>query len=293
MEFNMNFQQVVSVGNMRKSDANAIANHTTSAQLMHRAAKGIYNAVKFTGKVAIVCGKGNNGGDGYALACILCQNGITPTIFRISDSFSKDGLYYYKTAISLGAAEESISAAGSFNGYDIVVDCLLGTGFSGEIKGGLLSAIEQINSSNAYIISADINSGINGDTGVADIAVNSDLTVSIGSFKTGLFLNDAPYYIESAVNADIGIELLEEEYKLIDYSLLHMFEGYNSCVMTTEEFFSRYKYTPDNCNIAECIAKLSTDERRTIVVKTDHSAVIADLKYIYFCADYVTLNNTF
>lgn len=282
----MNFQQVVSVDNMRKSDAETIAKRTTSAELMHKAALGIFKAAKFVGKVAIVCGKGNNGGDGYALACILCQNGITPTIFRVSDGFSKDGLYYYKSALSLGAIEEPLSSAGCFTGYDIVVDCLLGTGFSGEVTGDMLNAIEQINSSTAYIISADINSGINGDTGVAAAAVNSDLTVSIGAFKTGMFLNDAPYYIGSMVNSDIGIELLKEEYKLIDYSLLHMFEGYNSCVMTTEEFFDRYGYSPDTCNIAKCLAELSAEQRKTFVVKTEHSAVIADLKYIYFCADY-------
>ena len=282
----MNLQEVVSVENMRKSDAKTIAEHTTSAKLMHRAAQGIYNSVKFTGRVAIVCGKGNNGGDGYALACILCSNGITPTIVRVSDSFSKDGLYYYQSAKSLGAVEESLESIGNFAGYDIVVDCLLGTGFSGEVTGRIKDAIEQINISNAYVISADINSGINGNTGVADIAVNSDLTVSIGAYKTGLFLNDAPYFIDAMVNADIGIELIDDEYKLIDYSLLHMFEGYNSIVMTTEEFFEKYNYDPQTCDIAQCIWDISTTSRKTVVVKTDHSAVIADLKYIYFCADY-------
>ncbi|MCH5297565.1 MAG: NAD(P)H-hydrate epimerase [Ruminococcus sp.] len=282
----MNLQEVVSVENMRKSDAKTIADHTTSAELMHRAAQGIFNAVKFTGKVAIVCGKGNNGGDGYALACILCKNGITPTIVRASDGFSKDGLYYYQSAKSLGALEESLDIIGNFSGYDIVVDCLLGTGFSGEVTGSIKDAIEQINASTAYIISADINSGINGDTGVADIAVNSDLTVSIGAYKTGLFLNDAPYYIDAMVNADIGIDLVSEEYKFIDYSLIHMFEGYNSIVMTTEEFFDKYGYNPQTCNIAQCILDISITNRKTVVVKTDHSAVIADLKYVYFCADY-------
>lgn len=282
----MNLQEVVSVENMRKSDAKTIAEKTTSAELMYRAAQGIFNAVKFTGKVAIVCGKGNNGGDGYALACILCKNGITPTIVRASDGFSKDGLYYYQSAKSLGAVEESLDSIGNFSGYDIVVDCLLGTGFSGEVTGRIKDAIEQINISNAYIISADINSGINGDTGVADIAVSSDLTVSIGAYKTGLFLNDAPYFIDAMVNADIGIELISEEYKLIDYSLLHMFEGYGSIVMTTEEFFEKYGYNPQSCDIAQCIWDISTANRKTVVVKTDHSAVIADLKYVYFCADY-------
>lgn len=232
----MEFVQVVSVENMRKSDARTIAEHTPSAELMYRAAQGIFNSAKFVGRVAIVCGKGNNGGDGYALACVLCKNGFTPTIFRASDGFSKDGLYYYKTAMSLGAEEMPMSQAAAFTGFDIVVDCLLGTGFSGELKGEMLEAVEQINMTNAYVISADINSGINGDTGVCSTAVNSDLTVSIGSFKTGLFLNDAPYYIGSVTNCDIGISLIENEYKLIDYSLLHMFEGYGSLVMTAEEF---------------------------------------------------------
>lgn len=285
----MNLQDVVSVKNMRHSDAHTIEEHATSAELMYKAAQGIYEAVRFTGKVAIVCGKGNNAGDGYALACILCKNGITPTIYRASESFSKDGLYYYKTALSLGANEEPLSLANTFIGYDIVVDCLLGTGFSGAVNGSIREAIEQINSTNAYVVSADINSGLNGDTGIADIAVNSDLTVSIGSFKTGLFLNDAPYYIDRMVNADIGIHIIKDEYKLIDYSNIHFFEGYNSRVMSIEEFYKETGFAPEECNIADCIAQMSRDERKTIVVKTEHSAVIADLKYIYFCADYVKL----
>ena len=102
-----------------------------------------------------------------------------------------------------------------------------------------------------------------------------------------MFLNDAPYYIDLKVKVDIGIHFLEEEYKLIDYSHLHLFEGYNSIVMTADEFYTKYGYNRETCNIAQCIAELSREERKTIVVKTDHSAVIADLKYIYFSADYV------
>lgn len=283
----MNFQRVVSVENMRKSDAHTISCHTSSRQLMMNAAQGIFDSVRFTGRVAIVCGKGNNGGDGYALACVLINNGITPTIFRAGSGFSEDGLYYYKAALSLGAEEQPLSLANGFTGFDIVVDCLLGTGFSGgEVKGEIRQAIEEINSTNAFVVSADINSGLNGDTGVAQIAVNSDLTVSIGSYKTGLFLNDAPYYIDSMVNADIGIHMLDEEYKLIDYSLLHMFEGYESVVMSFEEFYEKYHLDRNDCKIAEILEELSASERKTFVVKSSHSAVIADLKYIYFCSDY-------
>ena len=63
--------QVVTVQNMRESDVRTIESGVTSAELMYRAAQGIFQAVRFVGRVAIVCGSGNNGGDGYALACIL------------------------------------------------------------------------------------------------------------------------------------------------------------------------------------------------------------------------------
>ena len=88
----MNLNKVVSVANMRESDAKTIAERTTSAELMRRAAQGIFDAVSFRSRTAIVCGSGNNGGDGYALACILLEHGVTPTLFRVTDRFSKDGL---------------------------------------------------------------------------------------------------------------------------------------------------------------------------------------------------------
>ncbi len=99
----MTLPNVVTVQNMRDSDAQTIASGVTSAELMYRAALGLFQAVRFVGKIAIVCGSGNNGGDGYALACVLLENGITPTIFRVNEKFSKDGLFYYQTAMSKGA----------------------------------------------------------------------------------------------------------------------------------------------------------------------------------------------
>ena len=282
----MTLPKVVTVQNMRESDAATIAKSVTSAELMYRAALGIYNAVRFTGRVAVVCGSGNNGGNGYALACILLDNGITPTIFRVNEKFSKDGLFYYQTAMSKGAEEGNLSVPAPFSGYDIVVDCLLGTGFSGEVRGEMQNAIELINACTAYVISADINSGINGDTGEASIAVNSDLTVSIGSFKTGMFLGDAPYFIDKLKNVDIGIEILRDEYYYMDWEHLHMFEGYGAVVLSMEELRERFKYD-DECDAADRAARLSQESGKPVVVKTGHSAVIADMQFLYFSADYV------
>ena len=278
---------VVTVDNMRRSDAETIAKRVSSAELMRRAAQGIFNAVKFTGRVAIVCGSGNNGGDGYALACILLQNGITPTVFRLSDRFSPDGLYYYRSAKGLGCEEGNINLPSPFEGFDIVVDCILGTGFKGEVKDDIRYAIEAINACSAFVISADINSGINGDTGVAQIAANSDLTVSIGAYKTGMFLADAPYYIDKLVNTDIGIELIDEPYRLIDFEQLHLFEGYNSEVYTMEEFLSLTGSTPETLDAGGFVAEMTKAKRKTIVVKTEHTAVVGDLNYVYFAADYI------
>ena len=189
--------------------------------------------------------------------------------------------------MSKGAEEGNLRVPAPFTGYDIVVDCLLGTGFAGEVRGEMRDAIELINACPAYIISADINSGVNGDTGAAALAVNSDLTVSIGSFKAGMFLRDAPYYIGSMRNADIGIQLLRQEYYLMDWEQLHMFEGYNAVVISEEEFIARFSHGDEPLDIPDEAARLSNELGKTVVVKSQHAAVAADMQFLYFCADYI------
>lgn len=196
----------VTVEQMRQADAYTIANFLPSKELMYRAAIGIYNSFDWTNKkVAIVTGSGNNGGDGYALSCILSDNEIDCTIYCASNKFSEDGKYYYDIAVNKGVFVAEFNDGISFEKYDVIVDCMLGTGFCGVPRGNIKSAIEMINSSDAYVISADINSGMNGDTGEAEIAVKSDLTVSIGFYKTGMFKGRAEHLIGKLVNVDIGI----------------------------------------------------------------------------------------
>ena len=206
----MNSQITVSVEQMRKSDEYTIKHHTDSKTLMYRAAKGIYESYEWNDKkIAIVCGSGNNGGDGYTLACILADEGICADIFRVSEKFSDDGRHYHDIATQKNVKSYMFDSATDFSDYDVVVDCILGTGFTGEPRGNVADAIRKINSSDSYVISADINSGLNGDTGKAALAVKSDLTVSIGYLKNGMFKNDAPSLIGKLTNADIGIVLVE------------------------------------------------------------------------------------
>lgn len=197
---------------MRKADAYTIANYVSSQELMYRAAYGVYRAVRWENKkIAIVAGSGNNGGDGYALAEILAANGMLPEIFRTSNKLSEDGAYYYEQCIEKGLKIRVLSEETDLTPYDMIVDCILGTGFHGVPGGAAFMAIRKINEANAYVVSVDINSGLNGDTGEAELAVKSDLTVSIGYYKKGLFLNKAQEYIGDLINVDIGIVLPQGE----------------------------------------------------------------------------------
>ena len=204
----------ISVENMRLSDAQTIANLVPSLELMGRAAEGVYRAAKWHGKAAIVVGPGNNGGDGFALACIMKRQGIDCGIFTVSTRLSADSAHYAEEAKKLGVPVRPYED-GCLAGFDMAVDCLLGTGFSGGVRDNYRSAIEGINESGAEVISVDINSGMNGDTGEAEIAVRSDLTVTIGYVKNGLVTENAGRYMKRLVCTDIGIKLAYEENKIL------------------------------------------------------------------------------
>ena len=203
----------ISVENMRQSDAYTIVNFVPSLELMHRAALGVYLAVPNWENTAIVVGSGNNGGDGYALACILCERGYDCTVFRVSEKTSGDSAYYCRKSIDAGVPVRSFEP-GCLAGFSIIVDCLLGTGFQGNVRSDYRTAIEEINDSDAYVVSVDINSGMNGDTGEGELIVCSDLTVTIGYVKTGLVTQNAGRFMKKLVCADIGILLVKEEGKI-------------------------------------------------------------------------------
>lgn len=213
--------RTVSVQVMRDSDAWTIANKVPSKELMRRAGEGIFHSGEWKAPVAIVCGSGNNAGDGYVVADLLREAGIEVTIVLTSEKFSEDGRYYfdicrehdipvfyYQPSDLKEDSEENLSSEiADLQGFSTILDCLLGTGFQGEPRGVIKDAVEAINRSGAFVISADINSGLNGDTGLGTVYVKSDLTVSIGEFKTGHFRGLANTAMKQKVNVDIGIEI--------------------------------------------------------------------------------------
>ncbi len=200
-------QIVTDVATMRRSDATTIAGGTSGRELMQRAAAGVFKSYSWQGPVAIVCGSGNNAGDGYALAELLFHAGILCTVFMLSDHASEDGGYYLSRCRAISVPIIMYNQEVDFSDYTEIVDCILGTGFCGEVRGDTAAVIEKINNSGKTVISVDINSGLNGDNGQTNLCVHSDLTVSIGFLKPGLLLNSAKDVIGRLINVDIGIGL--------------------------------------------------------------------------------------
>lgn len=202
---------------MRKSDAWTIENLVDSRELMSRAGASIVEATEkaglLNGPVAIVCGKGNNAGDGFVVASILKDMGYELDVFLLyPDCFSSDGKYFFEQCVDKQVGFFFFDEGMNFEGYNTIVDCIFGTGFHGAPEDVALAAINNINKAKengAKVICADINSGINGDTGEGVAFVKSDLTVSIGSYKVGHFKGDSLNAIGAITNSDIGIVIGE------------------------------------------------------------------------------------
>ncbi len=210
--------RILSVDNMRRSDAQTIAGGIPGRELMFRAGKGIFDRVDWKPPVAIVCGSGNNAGDGFVIAKLLHGAGIACEIILLSEKTSEDGSYWLCLCRDAGVPVISWNSALSLRKYNTIADCIFGTGFRGAVQGTAREAIEAINASGAFVVSADINSGLNGDSGMAECCVRSGLTVAIGGWKPGHFLNMAKDVMKEKVNLDIGIEPVGRTYALAENS---------------------------------------------------------------------------
>ncbi len=207
---------VISVELMRESDKYTIKNFISSKELMYKAGKAVFDIACPADGSVIVCGSGNNAGDGYVIALEMEKAGLNPTLLLLGNKFSEDGLYYFNRCKEKGINYTYADENTTFEGYSDIIDCIFGTGFKGEPKGLVAQIIDKINQSQKRVISVDINSGLNGNNGKYIKCIKSDLTVSIGYFKTGFFLGEAHRVIGKVINADIGIHLIGTPYSLID-----------------------------------------------------------------------------
>ena len=159
------------------------------------------------GDVLCVCGGGNNGGDGFVCARLLLQKGISVAVLCTAEKFSAECKRNKEEFEKSGGEVYSVFPRRRFS---LVVDCLFGTGFSGELRGKDAVAADYINASGAKVLSADIPSGVSGNSGIAaEKAVRADKTLCIGEYKAGVFLGDGIDLSGERGRADIGISLPE------------------------------------------------------------------------------------
>ncbi|MBF8275135.1 MAG: hypothetical protein HW390_208 [Candidatus Brocadiaceae bacterium] len=168
-------------------------------------------------KVVVLCGKGNNGGDGYVIARHLHNSGISVTVFVVANisDILKEGDAAINLQILLKmkipvqelpdiAAIENL--AKELRGYDVIIDALFGTGLSGEVREPFRTLINATNDSRKPIISVDIPSGLDANTGeVLGTAIKATKTVTFAVSKKGFYLNEGPTHTGEVVVTDISI----------------------------------------------------------------------------------------
>lgn len=155
-------------------------------------------------RICAVCGHGNNGADGVAAARILTWQGLAVDIITVGnpEHASDEFKIQENIARNSGMVFGNISDIGE---YDIVVDAVFGTGLSRDIVGVYEEVIGSVNNAGALVVSVDIPSGINADTGkVMNCAVTADATVTFGYNKQGMMLYPGREYAGEVTVADIG-----------------------------------------------------------------------------------------
>jgi NAD(P)H-hydrate epimerase len=192
---------------MRAADAAAIAAGTPGLELMERAAAGLARVVEAEvprGEVAVLCGKGNNGGDGYACARLLRARGRAVTVVAVAPVAELSG--------DARAAADALGGPGPVAwdgglppaaGY---VDCLLGTGATGAPHGDVDAVIRALGASRAPVVAADVPSGVDANTGeVAGAAVRAAATATFALAKPGLWIAPGKAHAGRVAVVDIGL----------------------------------------------------------------------------------------
>ncbi len=181
------------------------------ATLMSRAARAAFGHLLAVwpqpGRIQVLCGTGNNGGDGFLVADLAHRRGIPVTVFQVGDAakIGGDALLARQQALANGV-EIRPFAADALAGEGVIVDSLLGTGLGGDVRGGYREAIGAINACGLSVLAVDIPSGLCSDTGrVLGAAVRADLTVTFIGLKRGLFTLDAADHTGAVQFTDLAV----------------------------------------------------------------------------------------
>lgn len=195
---------------MQKADAYTIQQiGIPSLVLMERAALGVVDYIEQKAiqkdRILVICGAGNNGGDGYAIARLLHIKGYAVEICFTGKETSRSEENQLQRNIA-DYYQIPIVSGESLDAYTVIVDALFGTGLTREITGEYRALLERCNQAKAYRVAVDTPSGIDSENGnILGCAFRADLTVAIAFHKRGLRLQPGNQYAGEIVIADIGI----------------------------------------------------------------------------------------
>ncbi len=202
---------------MREADRRCIEDlGIPGVALMNSAGECIFTVVENEiedGTVGIVCGKGNNGGDGFVVARLLYAAGHDVRVVAVAEEgkIKGDAAVFLKVFQRLGGIVDFVNteseAADAMEGLDyctVMVDALLGTGIQGEVKGPVRAAIDAW--PDLFTVSVDLPSGMDADTGeVCGNCIRADITVTFQFLKRAFDNEFAKEYTGDVMVADIGI----------------------------------------------------------------------------------------
>lgn len=190
---------IYSVDAVREIDRNAIESAGIAGYvLMQRAASAALDdamaAFPSARRWQVLCGSGNNGGDGYVMARLAAAAGIDVSVISLADTTGLKGDAAVALADFTGGGGVVTGWAGDIdNDADLLIDALLGSGLQREVGGDYAQAVAAMNRHAAPVHALDIPTGIHGDSGAAlGIAVHASLTTTFVGLKAGLFLADGP-----------------------------------------------------------------------------------------------------
>lgn len=200
--------EILTVAEMASADEAAIAGGTSGFALMRSAGQAVAQvaeAMAERGRILVVAGRGNNGGDGFIAAAELAARGRDVSVILLCDRASLKGDAAFAAEEWTGAVLPcDPQAIGKPN---LIIDALFGAGLNRPVKGDPHAMIAAMNASGVPILSVDLPSGINGDTGeVMGIAVEASVTVTFFRRKPGHLLLPGRIHCGEADVADIGID---------------------------------------------------------------------------------------
>lgn len=232
---------IVKTADMRDMDYEAIHEYgIPGILLMEHAAEAVASYIKAhtdkKSKILIVCGPGNNGGDGFALAWLLAQEGYLHVTIHCSVPYqrmSHDEAVFARICesypIPMIETEDMGILQDIVQEQDVIVDALFGTGLSRDISGFYDALILAINLSSATVISIDIPSGIHGDSGVImKCAIQADVTITFECLKKGQMLYPGSSYCGEVIVKTIGMPAklhsrIEDRIEVLDDAIIRSF----------------------------------------------------------------------